>query len=84
MKLNFSEHIKNITNKISKTIGLLRKFQQIFPRSSFLTIRKTFIRSQLAYVDIIYQHIIKHIIPLFVVNLILSSVMHTWRYVYLT
>ena len=26
IKLNFSEHIKNITKKISKTMGLLRKF----------------------------------------------------------
>ena len=55
MKLNFSEHIKSITKKVSKTIGLLRKFQQILPRSSLLTIYKTFIRSQLDYADIIYD-----------------------------
>ena len=38
IKLNFSEHIKSITKKISKTIALLRKFQQILPRSSLFTI----------------------------------------------
>ena len=36
-------------------MGLLRKFQQILPRSSLLTIYKTFIRSQLDYADIIYD-----------------------------
>ena len=28
-KLNFQEHLKNILNKINKTIGLLRKLQNI-------------------------------------------------------
>ena len=55
IKLNFSEHIKSITRKISKTMGLLRKFQQILPGSSLLTIYKTFMRSQLNYADIIYD-----------------------------
>ena len=32
IKLNLSEHMKSITRKISKTMGLLRKFQQILPR----------------------------------------------------
>ena len=36
-------------------MGLLRKFQQILPRSSLLTIYKTFIRSRLDYVHIIYD-----------------------------
>ena len=36
-------------------MGLLRKFQQILPRSSLLTIYKTFIRSRLDYADIIYD-----------------------------
>ena len=54
IKLNFWEHIKTITKKISKILGLLRKFQQILPRSSLLTIYKTFIKSQLDYADIIY------------------------------
>ena len=36
-------------------MGLLRKFQQISPGSSFLTIHKTFLRSRLDYADIIYD-----------------------------
>ena len=31
-KLNFVEHIKSITQKISNTMGLLRRFQPILPR----------------------------------------------------
>ena len=38
IKLNFSEYIKSITKKISKTMGLLRTLQQILLRSSLLTI----------------------------------------------
>ena len=55
VKLNFVKHIKNITQKISKTMGLLRRFQPILPRSSLLTIYKTFIRSQLDFADVIYD-----------------------------
>ena len=55
IKLNFSEHTKSITKKIIKTMGLLRKFQQILPRSTLLTIYKTFIRSGLDYADIVYD-----------------------------
>ena len=46
---------KKYYHKISKTISLLRKIQQILPRSSPLTIYKTFIRSRLDYADIIYD-----------------------------
>ena len=56
IKVNFSKLIKSITKKKnSKTMGLLRKFQQTLPKSALLTIYKTFIRSQLDYVDIIYD-----------------------------
>ena len=55
IKLNFSEHIKSITKKISKTMVFLRKFQQILPRSTLLTKYITFIRSRLDYPDIIYD-----------------------------
>ena len=36
-------------------MGLLRKFQQILPRSFLLTIYKTFIKSRLDYADIIHD-----------------------------
>ena len=37
-KLNFQEHLKNILNKVSKTIGLLRKLQKILPHEPLLII----------------------------------------------
>ena len=56
-KLNFQEHLKNILNKVNKTIGLLRKLQNILPRGLLLTIYKSFIRPCLDYGDVIYdQH----------------------------
>ena len=54
-KLNFEEHLKTIVNKINKTIGLLRKFQNFLPRKSLLTIYKSFTRQHLDYGDIIYH-----------------------------
>ena len=42
-KLNFQEHLKNILNKVDKTIGLLQKLQNILPRESLLTIYKSFV-----------------------------------------
>ena len=37
-RLTFDEHLTNVSNKISKTIGLLRKLQNILPRPALLTI----------------------------------------------
>ena len=54
-KLDFEEHLKSKLAKVSKTIGLLRKFQNILPRHSLLTIYKSFIRPNLDYGDIIYD-----------------------------
>ena len=42
-RLIFDEHLANVSNKISKTIGLLRKLQNILLRSALLTIHKCFI-----------------------------------------
>ena len=55
VKRNFVEHMKNITQKVSKTMGLLHRFQPILTRSSLLTISKTFIRSHLDFSDVIYD-----------------------------
>ena len=41
-----------MTQKISKTMSLLRRFEPILPRLSLLNMYKTFIRSD---VDIIYE-----------------------------
>ena len=55
-KLTFDQHLTIVSNKISKTIGLLRKLQNILPRPAHLTIHKCFIRPHLEYGDIIYDH----------------------------
>ena len=54
-KLNFGEHLKYITNKVNKSIGLLRKLQMSLPRRSLVTICKSFIRPHLGYGDIIFD-----------------------------
>ena len=54
-KLNFQEHLQNILNKVNKTIGLLRKLQNILPREPLLTIYKSFVRPHLDYGDVIYD-----------------------------
>ena len=41
-KLNFQEHFENMLNKVNKSVGLLRKLQNTLPRSSLLTIYKSF------------------------------------------
>ena len=53
--LDFKEHMQNVLNKVSKTIGLLRTLQKILPRPPLITIYKSFIRSRLDYGDIIYD-----------------------------
>ena len=54
-KLDDSLHLKNVQNKVNKTIGLPRSFQDTLPRTSLITIFKLFIRSRLGYGDIIYD-----------------------------
>ena len=54
-KLNFDKHLKSVLKKISKTVGLLRKFQGILPRTSLITIYKLFARPHIDYDDIIYD-----------------------------
>ena len=51
------EHIKTITSKVSKTIGLLRKLNNRLPRSSLTTIYKLFVRPHLDYGDVIFDKV---------------------------
>ena len=53
-KLSFDIHIKTILTKVNRTIGLLRKFQQLLPRPSLIKIYKAFIRPHLGYGDVIF------------------------------
>ena len=54
-KLTFNEHIKHILSKVDKSIGLLHKFQPVLPRSSLLTIYKTFMRIHFDYAGVVYH-----------------------------
>ena len=54
-KLNVDQHLKSVLKKISKPVGLLRKFQGNLPRTSLITIYKSFARPHLDYGDIIYD-----------------------------
>ena len=56
---SFNEHINHILCKVNKSIRLLRKFQSFLPRSSLLTIYKTFINSHFDYADVVYDQCYK-------------------------
>ena len=51
--LSFEKHLKSVLKKISKTVALLKKFQGILPRTSFITTYKLFTRPHLDYGEII-------------------------------
>ena len=54
-KLSYERHLKFVLNKVKKTIGLVRKFQQILPNQSLITIYKSFIRPHLDFGNIVYD-----------------------------
>ena len=54
-KLRFDKHLKSVLKKISKTVGLLRKFEGILPRTSLIIIYKSFSKPHLDYSDLIYD-----------------------------
>ena len=54
-KLDFNLLLKNFQDMVNKTIGLFHNLQSILPRTSLITIFKSFIRSHLHDGDIIYD-----------------------------
>ena len=54
-RLTFDKLLKTLSNKISKTIGLLRKLHNILPRPALPKIYKCFMRLHLDYGDLIYD-----------------------------
>ena len=54
-ELSFDEHLKSVVKKLGETVGLLRKFRGILPRTSLITIYKSFARPHLDYGGIIYD-----------------------------
>ena len=53
-ELNFKEHFSKVESKVNKTIGIIRKLQNVLLRLTLVTIYKVFIRPQLDYGDTIY------------------------------
>ena len=54
-RLSFEDHLKMILNKVNKAIRILRKLQNVRPRSALLTIHKSFITPHLGYGGILYD-----------------------------
>ena len=54
-KLMFENHLKMVTTKMNRTIGVLRKLQNLLPRIALITIYKAFVRPHLDYGDILYN-----------------------------
>ena len=54
-ELTFKHHINEKINKANKGIGIIRKLNNILPRSALLTIYRSFIRPHLDYGDVIYD-----------------------------
>ena len=54
-KLNFGEHLKHIAKKVNKSIGLLRKLQNLLLRRSLVTTYKSFIRPHIDYGDVTFD-----------------------------
>ena len=54
-KLNFEEHLNKVDSNVNKNIGIIRKLQNVLPRSALLTIYKPFIRPHLDYGDTIHN-----------------------------
>ena len=55
VKLTFEEHLKNVFNKINKTIALLRKLSSSLPRQALVAIYKAFVKPFLDYGDALYD-----------------------------
>ena len=55
--LSFEKHLETVLCKINKTIGLIRKLQNLLPRTALATLYKAFVRTHLAYGDIIYYQV---------------------------
>ena len=54
-RLSFEKHLETVLCKINKTIGFIRKLQNLLPRSALVTLYKAFVRPHLDYGDILYD-----------------------------
>ena len=54
-RLSFEKYLETVLCKINKTIGLIRKLQNLLPRTALTALYKAFVRPHLDYGDIIYD-----------------------------
>ena len=54
-KLTIENHLKMVNTKINKTIGLLRKLQNLSPRTALITVYKAFVRPHLDHGYILFD-----------------------------
>ena len=54
-RLSFEKHLKRVPCKINKTIGLIRKLQNLLSRSALITLYKAFVCLHLDYGNILYD-----------------------------
>ena len=55
LKLTFEEHLLNVCKTVNRTIGRIRKLQNVLLRITLVTICKAFVRTHLDYGDILYD-----------------------------
>ena len=51
LKLTFEEHLLNVCKTVNRTIGRIRKLQNVLLRITLVTICKAFVRTHLDYGD---------------------------------
>ena len=54
-KLSFFDYIREKIKKVTKGVNVIRKLNLLLPRSSLLTLYKSFVRPPLDYGDVIYD-----------------------------
>ena len=54
-KLTFENNLNMVATKVNKTIELLRKLQNLLPRTALITICKAFVRPHIDYGNILYD-----------------------------
>ena len=54
-KLTFEEHLNNVLAKVNKAVGPLNKLCNILPRTTLITVYKSFILPHLDYGDVLYN-----------------------------
>ena len=55
LQLTFEEHLNNVFAKVNKAVGFLRKLRYLLPRTTLITIYKSFLLPHLDYGGVLYD-----------------------------